>query len=160
MALGWAMTRLQCNKHIRGRWSTGDIWDAPFVKAVMQGAGPCIFPEVARSKHHADPDMAQRALTTSAVFQRAVLDEVQLAPATMVGGDASGGSHNNAAFCWNCILPEAYSLRLQRRIAASTVVRSPARRPPFPPDASNRKPLPFFPPTLRTGRLPKFCFGR
>ena len=123
MALGWAITRTQFDEHIRGRWMIGDIWDAPFVKAVMGSAGACIFPEVARSKHHGDPDMAQPALTTSAVFQRAVLDEIQLAPAPLThGGDA-------ASFCWDCILPEAYIDGLLRRIAASTMVCAAAFHP-------------------------------
>lgn len=119
MALGWAVTRKQFDDHVRGRWMPGDIWDAPFVKAVMNSAGACIFPEVARSKHHADPDMAQSALTTSAVFQSAVLDEIQLAPAPRP--DGSSGS-SAAAFCWECVLPEEYSRRLRRRIAAATQV--------------------------------------
>ena len=119
MALGWAVTRKQFDDHVRGRWMTGDIWDAPFVKAVMNSAGACIFPEVARSKHHADPDMAQSALTTSAVFQSAVLDEIQLAPAPRPDG---GSGSSTAAFCWECVLPEEYSRRLRRRIAAATQV--------------------------------------
>ena len=123
MALGWAVTRQQFDRHIRRRWNAGDIWDAPFVKAVMSGAGPCIFPEVARSKHHADPDLAQPALTTSAVFQRAVLDEIQLAPAPSPANRRTVDS--NAAFCWHCVLPEAYTASLLQRMARSVPVRIP-----------------------------------
>jgi hypothetical protein len=115
MALGWAITRTQFDKHIRHKWRVGDIWDAPFVKAVMNGAGPCIFPEVARSKHHSDPDFAQDALTTSAVFQRVVLDQIQLAPAPHTA--------QNASFNWDNVLPSTYSARLLRRIANSVPVR-------------------------------------
>jgi hypothetical protein len=122
MALGWAIARPQFDAHVRGRWSDGDIWDSPFVKAVMNSAGPCIFPEVARSKHHSDPDNAQAALTTSALFQRAVLDEIQLAPAPHGSGGNDDDDGGGVSFCWDCLLPAAYSSRLLRRVAASTLV--------------------------------------
>jgi hypothetical protein len=122
MALGWAITRKAFDGHVRGKWRKGDIWDAPFVTAVMNGAGSCVFPEVARSKHHSDPDMAQQALTTSAVFQRAVLDEVQLAPAPYYSGGSSSSSSSSNHFCWSCVLPASFSAQLLSRIRESVMV--------------------------------------